>query len=96
MSLSGVYIQSDMTCTRLLCVSFDDLVVSKGDAAAHTLLHADVLQVSRVTVPLATGLGDHLIRVEKPEEALLEVLGATYATAVELHTRKTRRIICKY
>lgn len=56
--------------------------MSEGHAAAHTLLHTDV---SKVTVPLATGLRDQLIGAEKPEEALLEVLGATYATAVELY-----------
>lgn len=59
-----------------------DLVVSEDHAAAHTLLHTDV---SGVTVPLATGLGDHLTGAEEPEEALLKVLGATYTTAVELY-----------
>lgn len=63
-----------------------DLVVSEGHAAAHTLLHAGV---SKVTVPLATGLGDQLTGAEEPEEALLEVLGAADAATVELQTNKT-------
>lgn len=63
-------------------VSLDDLVVSEGHAAAHTLLYT---HVSRVTVPLATGLRDHLIGAEEPEEALLEVLWATYTAAIELY-----------
>lgn len=63
-------------------VSSDDLVVSEGHAAAHTLLYT---HVSRVTVPLATGLRDHLIGAEEPEEALLKVLRATYTTAIELY-----------
>lgn len=65
----------------------NDLIVPEGHAAAHTLLHADV---SRVIVPLATGLRDQFIGAEEPEEALLEVLGATYAAAVELYTETWR------
>lgn len=61
--------------------------MSEGHAAAHTLLHA---ASSKVTVPLATGLRDHLTGAEEPEETLLEVLGAADATAVELYT-ETRR-----
>lgn len=67
----------------VLRVFSNDLVVPEGHATAHTLLHTDV---SKVTVPLATGLRDQLIGAEQPEEALLEVLGATYAAAVELYT----------
>lgn len=59
--------------------------MSVDHAAAHTLLHADV---SRVTVPLATGLRDHLTGAEEPEEALLKVLRATHTTAVELRHMK--------
>lgn len=61
--------------------------MSEGHAAAHALLHADV---SKVTAPLATGLRDQLTGAEQPEEALLEVLGAAHATAVEL-CRETQR-----
>lgn len=56
--------------------------MSEGHVATHTLLHADV---SEVTVPLATGLRHRHVMVEEPEEALLKVLGATDAAAVELH-----------
>ena len=90
-----------MKCTPV-CVFFTDLVVSKGHAAAHTLLHADMLQVSGVTVPRATGLGDDLIGVEEPEETLLEVLGSSHAAAIELykdrHTtaeREREQDVCK-
>lgn len=55
--------------------------MSESLAAAHTQLHIDV---SEVTVPLATGLRNQLIVVEEPEETLLEVLGAAGAAAVKL------------
>lgn len=80
-----------MTCaTRVMftvhvcnknCVYVTHLVVSEGHVAAHTLLHT---HVSKVTVPLATGLRKHLIVVEEPEETLLKVLGAAHAAAVKL------------
>lgn len=64
------------------CVYVTYLVVSEGHVAAHTLLHPDV---SKVTVPLATGLRNQLVVVEEPEETLLKVLGAANAAAVKLH-----------
>lgn len=64
------------------CVYVTYLVVSEGHVAAHTLLHTDV---SKVTVPLATGLRNQLVVVEEPEETLLKVLGAANAAAVKLH-----------
>lgn len=60
--------------------------MSEGHVAAHTLLHTDV---SKVTVPLATGLRNQLIVVEEPEETLLKVLGAANAAAVKLEQRNT-------
>ncbi len=63
-------------------VCLNDLVVSEGHAAAHTLLQTDI---SRVTVSLATGLRDQLVGAEEPEETLLKVLRAADAAAVELY-----------
>lgn len=65
-------------------------MVSEGHAAAHTLLHTSV---SKVTVPLATGLRNQLVVVAEPEETLLKVLGAANAAAVKLHrgTEQVRR-----
>lgn len=71
-------------------LSSNDLVVSEGHGAANTLLHADV---AKVTAPPATGLRDHLTGAEEPEEALLEVLGATHAAAVELYGETQRGLI---
>lgn len=74
-------------CLWQQCVSSSDLVVSEGHAAANALLHADI---TKVTAPLATGLRDRLTGAEEPEEAFLEVLGATHATAVELYGETQR------
>lgn len=62
----------------------NDLVVSKGQAASDALLRGDLLHVSMVTLLLAAGLGDRLVGVEEPEDALLEVLLTTNATAIKL------------
>lgn len=64
-----------------LCV-LTHLVVPESRVAAHTLLHADV---SKVAVPLATGLWNQLVVVEQPEETLLKVLRAANAAAAKLH-----------
>ena len=58
--------------------------MAKRHAPTHTLLSADVLYISRVTVSLATGLRKHLVGVEQSEEAFLKVLRAIHPTAVEL------------
>lgn len=62
--------------------------MSEGHAAAHTLLNTSV---SKVTVPLATGLRNQLVVVAEPEETLLKVLGAVNAAAVKLH-RGTQKV----
>ena len=71
------------------CVHVTDLVVSEGHAAAHTLLQP---HVSKVTAPLAAGLGDQLSGAEEPEETLLKVVGAADATAVELFRERSAPI----
>lgn len=59
--------------------------MSERQAAADALLHADV---SEVAVHQAAGLRNHLVGVEEPKEALLKVVGAADATAVELEGRE--------
>lgn len=64
--------------------------MSEGRAASHTLLHTSV---SKVTVPLATGLRNQHVVAAEPEETLLKVVGAANAAAVKLHrgTQQVRR-----
>lgn len=62
--------------------------MSEGHAATHTLLHTSV---SKVTVPLATGLRNQLV-VAEPEETLLKVLGAANTAAVKLHRGTQREV----
>ena len=70
-----------------------DLVVSEGHGAAQALLQAHVLHVSKETVPLTTGLGHRLPGADEPEETLLKVFWAAYATAVKLQHRIREWII---
>lgn len=67
---------------------FTYLVVPEGHVAAHAQLHT---HVSKVTVPLATGLRNQLVVVEELEETVLEVLGAADAAAVKLATQQEVR-----
>lgn len=67
---------------------FTYLVVPEGHVAAYAQIHT---HVSKVTVPLATGLRNQLVVVEEPEETVLEVLGAADAAAVKLATQQEVR-----